>query len=97
MQDWDKRQVTVSFPEYVNGLEFKAVILLGVDRGRVPQSGIMDISKNLLRYNALNKLYLTSSRAQYCILILGSQLHGVSECLQHSIANGMLEKEEVKE
>lgn len=97
VQDRDKRRVTVSFPEYVNGLEFKAVILLGVDRGRVPQSGIMDISQNFLRYNALNKLYLASSRAQYCILILGSQLHGVSECLQHSIANGMLEKEEVKE
>lgn len=87
-------KVVCSLPEYINGLEFKCVILVGVDEGRVPQSGIYDISSNFLKYNALNKLYLSCSRAQYSIVILGTNARGESSCLKHSLSNGTLKMEE---
>lgn len=61
-----------TLPDHVNGLEFKCVILIAVDEGRVPQSGLFDISSSFLKYSALNKLYLSCSRAQYSVLVLGS-------------------------
>ena len=37
-------------PNNVNGLEFKCVILLGVDDGRVPQNiGVSDVSANYIK------------------------------------------------
>lgn len=78
-------KIVCSFPEFINGLEFKCVILIGVDEGRVPQTGIFDISTNFLKYNALNKLYLACSRAKYNVTILGTSIRGISSCLEHSI------------
>ena len=77
--------VIVSTPDYINGLEFKAVIMVGVDEGRVPQTGIQDISASFLRYISLNRLYIACSRAQYDIRILGVKTRGISSCLKHSI------------
>ncbi len=88
--DSKSAKVVCTLPEYINGLEFKCVILVGVDEGRVPQKGIHDISSNFLKYSALNKLYLACSRAQYCVQILGTESRGVSSCLQHSLSNGTL-------
>ena len=82
-------------PYNVNGLEFKCVILIGVDEGRVPQgSGVNDISENYIKYVAFNQLYLTSSRAKYRLLILGNKLHGVSSCLKYALENNLIELKE---
>lgn len=79
-------------PYSINGLEFKCVILIGVDEGRVPQCiGVNDISENYIRYIAFNQLYLASSRAKYRLILLGNKLHGVSSCLQYPIENKLLE------
>lgn len=86
----DPSKVICTLPEYINGLEFKCVILVAVDEGRVPQNGLCDISSSFLKYSALNKLYLSCSRAQYSVLILGNKLRGISSCLQHSLAKGAL-------
>ncbi|MCM1500502.1 MAG: UvrD-helicase domain-containing protein [Clostridium sp.] len=82
----DTSKIICTLPDYISGLEFKCVILVAVDEGRVPQSGLFDISSSFLKYSALNKLYLSCSRAQYSVLILGNKLRGVSSCLQHSLA-----------
>ena len=86
----ENKGIIVSAPDYVNGLEFKAVILVGVDGGRVPQTSIQDISASFLKYIALNRLYIACSRAQYDIRILGVKSRGVSSCLTHSIENKTL-------
>lgn len=79
-------------PYNINGLEFKCVILLGVDEGRVPQcNGVNDISENYIRYIAFNQLYLASSRAKYRLILLGNKLYGVSSCLQYPIGNKLIE------
>lgn len=88
----DTPKVVCTLPEYINGLEFKCVVLVGVDEGRVPQNGIYDISSNFLKYSALNKLYLSCSRAQFSITILGSKSRGESSCLRHSLENGTLSR-----
>lgn len=81
----DKECILAS-PYAINGLEFKAVILVGVDEGRLPQTmGTSDISHHFIKYLAYNLLYLASSRAKYRLIILGNKLKGCSSCLEHSI------------
>jgi hypothetical protein len=82
----------MSSPDNVNGLEFRCVILVGVD-GRVPpQIDSNAISTNYLRYAALNQLYLCSSRAKYRLIILGSTPYNKSTCLKYALDNGTLEE-----
>ena len=88
----EEHKCPVASPYDVNGMEFKAVILLGVDEGRVPQTtGTSDISKHFVLYTAFNLLYLTSSRAFYKLLILGNSQNDLSSCLRYSIADNTLE------
>lgn len=84
--------IILSDPYNVNGLEFKCVILVGADEGRLPQNtGVSDISANYIKYIAFNQLYLASSRAKYRLILLGNSLHGVSSCLQYAIEGKNLE------
>ncbi|MGN0181143.1 MAG: UvrD-helicase domain-containing protein [Candidatus Ornithomonoglobus sp.] len=89
----DNDPIQLFDPFNVNGLEFKCVILIGVDEGRVPENiGVSDISENYIRYIAFNQLYLTASRAKYRLTILGNKLHGESSCLKYAVENGLIEK-----
>ena len=84
--------IIISNPNNVNGLEFKCVILVGVDEGRVPQTtGIGEVSANYIKYSAFNQLYLTSSRAKFRLILLGNSLHGTSPCLQYALENHRIE------
>lgn len=83
----NSQSVIITSPYNINGLEFAAVILLGVDGARVPQAvEVGDISKNYLLYKAYNMLYLSASRAANAIVILGNNQNGISECLDHSLS-----------
>ena len=85
--------VVLSSPYNINGLEFKAVLPVGVDEGRVPQKlGVSDVSENYIRYIAFNQLYLASSRAKYKLIILGNKLHGDSSCLRYALESKTIEK-----
>lgn len=73
-------------PYSVSGMEFPAVILLGVDEGRVPQtSGTNDILMHFAKYNAYNMLYLAASRAKYKLVLLSNEVNGKSSCLDHAL------------
>ena len=90
-----ENEFILTSPYSINGLEFQAVILLGVDEGRVPQTiGTNDISQHFVKYSAYNLLYLSASRAKYCLKIMGSLLNGRSSCLEHSIEAGYLKVSE---
>ena len=83
--------VVLTSPYNVNGLEFDAVILLGVDGKRVPPTeGVADIAKNYLRYKAYNMLYLSVSRAKSKVYMVGNRQNGESECLCHSKKSGTI-------
>lgn len=85
-----KREITITYPEYLNGLEYSVVILVGVDEGRVPDKSSNDINMNFIKFSALNKLYLACSRAKYRVTIMGTNERGISSCLSYSIEHGTL-------
>ena len=88
------RKFVLSTPEYVGGLEFDGVILLGVDEGRVPPAQTMDSadSANFLSYAFHNRLYVAITRARYRLEILINKLRGPSSLLHGAIQSGLLKK-----
>ncbi len=82
----------LSMPEYVGGLEFAAVILMGVDVGRVPPGGgggTRD-SENFLSYAAHNRLYVAITRARYRVVILTAKERGISALLANAKSSELL-------
>jgi superfamily I DNA/RNA helicase len=82
----------VSTPEYVGGLEFDAVVLIGVDEGRVPPTRTLETtdSSNFLTYAAHNRLYVSITRAKYRVEIMAAKDRGLSPLLQNAIAHNVL-------
>jgi len=95
-KDCDMKEGVIVSPYDVNGLEFKAVVLLGVDEGRLPQkTGVNDISIHFIKYSAYNLLYLTASRARYKLILLGSEMNGISSCLKYAIESKRVETKHI--
>ena len=78
--------------DYVGGLEFNAVVIVGVDKGRVPNEGESDDynTRNYASYAAHNRLYVASSRAKFGLVLLGVKARGPSELLKTATRNGLL-------
>jgi hypothetical protein len=84
----------LSAPEFVGGLEFAGVVLVGVDGGRVPPKGAgLDFasSQNFLNYSAHQRLYVAITRARFRVEILGNKARGVSDILRSAIAAKLLD------
>lgn len=80
--DADKRNSFVfGLADHVGGLEFKAVILVGVDAGRVPSlAQVTGVASKLYQsYLAHNRVYVSVTRAQTFVRIIGERARGVSE------------------
>lgn len=84
----------LSLPDYVGGLEFDGVVLVGVDDGRVPPAlnSQHSQSKAYLTFAAHNKLYVAVTRARYQVAILGVQARGPSVILKSALDAGALER-----
>lgn len=84
----------LSLPDYVGGLEFDGVVLVGVDDGRVPPSpnSQHSQSKAYLTFAAHNKLYVAVTRARYQVAILGVRARGPSVILKSALDAGALER-----
>lgn len=84
----------LSLPDYVGGLEFDGVVLVGVDDGRVPPSpnSQHSQSKAYLTFAAHNKLYVAVTRARYQVAILGIEARGPSTILKSALDAGALER-----
>jgi len=82
----------LSLPDYVGGLEFDGVVLVGVDDGRVPPSpdNRHSQSKAYMTFAAHNKLYVAVTRARYQVIILGVKARGPSSILVPAIDAGAL-------
>lgn len=84
----------LSAPEFVGGLEFAGVVLVGVDGGRVPPKGSaleFEPSQNFLNYAAHQRLYVAITRARFRVEILGNKARGLSDILRSAVAAGLLE------
>ncbi|RVJ77339.1 UvrD-helicase domain-containing protein [Sinorhizobium medicae] len=86
-------QFVIGHADYVGGLEFFAVILVGIDNGRVPPVGedLVESSKHFLSYAAHNRLYVAVSRAKYRVEILGEKARGPSKLLLPAINANLLQ------
>ena len=69
--------------DFVGGLEFNAVVIAGVDKGRVPYEGETSTSnsRSYSVYAAHNRLYVAASRAKYALNLLGVKSRGASDLL----------------
>lgn len=85
----------VALPEYVGGLEFHAVILLGVDEGRVPPTSVSagNQSRHFLLFRSHNHLYVAITRARYRVEVFVNEARGVSKILTSAVAAGLLAEE----
>jgi superfamily I DNA/RNA helicase len=82
-----ERALIVSHPDYVGGLEFKAVLILGVDEGRVPETEgvVKEESKHFLEFKACNRLYVAVSRARLALELFYSKERGRSSLLERAL------------
>jgi hypothetical protein len=82
--------------DYVGGLEFDGVVLVGVDHGRVPpaRSQSSAESSNFLSYSAHSRLYVAITRAKYRVEALGVKDRGPSRLLGPAFANNALVAEQ---
>lgn len=85
----------ISLPDYVGGLEFDGVVLVGVDEGRVPPTNAnqRSESKAYMSFSAHNRLYVAISRARYRVVILGTKERGASSVLGSAFASHVLTTE----
>lgn len=72
--------------DYVGGLEFDSVIIIGVDDGRVPPIRTPQTEAyHVINYAWHSKMYVAVTRAKYAIKILGDQSRGACPLLYSSI------------
>lgn len=70
--------------DYIGGLEFDAVAILGVDGERVPPK-IYEESRHIVAYGWYNRLYVAVSRAKYSVKLFGDIASGTSSLLEPAI------------
>lgn len=82
----------VGHVDYVGGLEFAAVVLVGADDGRVPpvQGANAEAARHFLTYAAHNRLYVAVTRARYRVEILGESARGISRILRPAVEAGLI-------
>lgn len=85
-------QLVLGHADYVGGLEFAGVIIVGVDEGRVPPGGVdaSESSKNYLSYVSHNRMYVAVTRARYRVEMLGEKARGPSKLIHAAISSGLL-------
>jgi len=73
--------------DYVGGLEFEVVIIVGVDKGRVPPE---QNASPYMKYAWHNRMYVATTRAKYTILMLGNKMNGESLVLESALSTGII-------
>jgi hypothetical protein len=93
----ESAQWVLGHADFVGGLEFQAVIIVGVDAGRVPPTANNEnfSSKSFLSYVSHNRLYVAISRARYRVELLGEKARGPSRLIGSAIESGLLKERDV--
>ncbi|WP_444993896.1 UvrD-helicase domain-containing protein [Aliikangiella sp. IMCC44359] len=72
--------------DYVGGLEFDAVVIVGADRGHLPATEENNIdAKHFLNHASYNRMYVAITRAKFGVSILYCKTRGISKILQFSV------------
>ncbi|OEO24823.1 hypothetical protein AX279_15820 [Pseudomonas sp. J237] len=74
--------------DYVGGLEFDGVVIIGCDKGNFPTSDDRTANtRHFIKHASYNRLYVAITRAKYGLTIVGSASRGVSEILTPAVDN----------
>ncbi len=87
-----ENKFVISLADYVGGLEFDEVVLVGIDAGRVPPTDLttQTESKAYLDFAAHNRLYVAVTRARFAVTILGVTERGPSPTLKLAFSSDSL-------
>lgn len=82
-------------PEYVGGLEFEGIVLVGVDDNRLPQTtGAATVeSRQFIEYAAHNLLYVALTRARFRVEMLGDSACRPTKLLRTAISQHIIDVE----
>lgn len=75
--------------DFVGGLEFDAVVIVGVDANRVPPIEL-SAGHHIINFAWFNRLYVAVTRAKYAVALFGESLSGVSPLIEGAIKDGTL-------
>ncbi len=78
--------------DYVGGLEFDGVIIVGADKNRVPPLVSEEYlgSHHFLNYAWHNRMYVAITRAKYSLILIGDKTSGQSKLFDSAIKKGIL-------
>lgn len=84
----DNQRYVVGDIDYIGGLEFLYVIIVGIDANTVPPSNTSDDSDGsymYIKYSWYNRLYVALTRAKYGVTLIGCKVYGVSPLLEGAV------------
>ncbi len=84
----DSQRYVIGDIDYVGGLEFLYVIMVGIDANTVPPSGGLDDSEGspmYIKYSWYNRLYVALTRAKYGVKLIGCKVYGVSPMIEGAV------------
>lgn len=74
--------------DYVGGLEFDGVVIVGCDKGNFPTvDERTGNTRHFIRHACYNRLYVAITRAKFALTIIASRARGVSEILDPAIGS----------
>lgn len=85
-----QNQYIIGAIDYIGGLEFDYVILIGVDDARVPPKYTNE-AFHFTNYAWHNRMYVAITRARYALLMLGNKSLGQSSIMESAINLNVIE------
>jgi superfamily I DNA/RNA helicase len=77
--------------DYVGGLEFDGVVILGCDKGNFPTTDDRTAhTRHFIKHASYNRLYVALTRAKYGITVVISSSRGTSEIIEPALENGSI-------
>lgn len=84
----NRHSFVLSEIDFVGGLEFDAVIIVGVDKGRVPP----EMGNHFTAYAWHNRMYVAVTRSKYSVKMLGNRNAGESPVLESALYEKKLKR-----
>ena len=79
--------------DYIGGLEFPAIVIVGIDKDKFPKRESMNSESNhFLKYNAFKQLYVTVTRAKYIVAFINDKTQGLSDVVMTAFSEGLIVK-----
>jgi len=87
------QRYVIGFIDYVGGLEFDGVVIIGVDKGRVPTTDIGERAA-YQNYTWHNRMYVALTRAKYAVILIGNKSRTASPFFENAIEKNKIDVQE---